>query len=755
MKRWIISTALLLALAAVALPFVPVDLFRPMIERALTRGLGRKVEIGSVHVSLFPGLAPGPGFAIDQVTIYEDPRAGIEPFAHADSLGASVRLLSLFKRRLEFSSLNLGDANINLVKTDAGPWNYQFLLASATGSTPSIRMRGGRVNFKLGDTKSVFFFNDANLDVSASANGSVGLRFDGAPSRTDRSAQEFGYFYANGSFTPNGPGARLDLKVELIRSSIEESARLIDPRGFGMHGILGLEANLTGPASQVAVTGQLQVDDIHRWDLLPERGGGWKVPFKGSFDLRAENVEMESVPGGAHPPLTMRFRAWDILKGARWEAGADIDQIPVATVLEVMRHLGAPLPEKLAAEGSVSGSLSYTRDQGVGGRLELHDASLSLPDLKDAQPLKAATAVVAIEDGALRLEASTVQVGENESADLEGSFTLEAPRKIDLKITTRGLNVADMRSFGLAAIPMLGQTNKGRWRGWARYKEGEWSGESELQNAQVVVDGLADPVKIHSAAVTLNGERVSLSRLKASAGEIEFTGDYRWEPAAVRPHKFHIAIPKAELAELSRLLEPTLVRERGFIARTLGLGGAPPIEPWLKARRADGTVSVQALSVGDSMVRIDNARLLWDAGLIRLVGVNARLDQSAASGDVDVDLSGGSPHFHFDGRIQDVPYKGGKVDLEGVVDSDGLGTPLHAEGRLRGRGIAFSPEAEFRTVSACFELQGSRWKLSNVEAQQGGEGYLGSGASQPDGRMALDLARAGRASVHYTEVGRP
>ncbi len=104
-------------------------------------------------------------------------------------LEARVRLLSLFSRRLEFSSLRLHEGSngekptVNLVKTDAGPWNFQFLLGAApsAGAMPAINIRGGRVNFKFGDTKSVFYFDDADLDVSPSSDG-VELRFSGQPS---------------------------------------------------------------------------------------------------------------------------------------------------------------------------------------------------------------------------------------------------------------------------------------------------------------------------------------------------------------------------------------------------------------------------------------------------------------------------------------------------------------------------------------------------------------------------------------------
>src|ERR1043166_6510677 len=223
----------------------------------------------------------------------------------------------------------------------------------------------------------------------------------------------------------------------------------------------------------------------------------------------------------------------------------------------------------------------------------------------------------------------------------------EGENDLDLKITTRGMNVSDLRSLGLTAIPLLEQTPQGTWRGWARYHwardaAGEWSGEYELQNARVEVPGLADPLRILSAAVSLNGARVSVSRLRAKVGTVEFSGDYRWEPTAVRPHKFHITIPEAEDTELERILMPTMIRERGFFARTLRLGAAR-VPEWLKTRRADGAVSIESLTVADTVVRIDSARLLWDASLVRLTGVSGHLDEAAVAGDLEVHPQGTPP----------------------------------------------------------------------------------------------------------------
>jgi len=327
---------------------------------------------------------------------------------------------------------------------------------------------------------------------------------------------------------------------------------------------------------------------------------------------------------------------------------------------------------------------------------------------------------------------------------------------LDLKIATRGLGVADMRSFKLISIPLLNQTAQGSWRGWVRYRAGEWAGEYDLQNARIPIDGISEPLRIQSALVRLNDKRVFVSRLKARAGKIALTGDYRWDPQAVRPHKFTLAFAEVDAGELGRLLAPAFDRQQGFLARTLRLAPSP-VPDWLKARRADGTISIGAFTVGDTVVRVDRARLLWDATLIRLAGVDGHVldadtDQADIEGDVEIGLDRGAPRFKFDGTLAGVPYKSGTLDFDGSFEADGIGNQFfesaRAEGRVHGISISFAPDAEFKTASGCFLLLGSPggmvWKLSDLELLQNGELYTGTGLSQSDGKLVLDLSRGGR-----------
>ena len=183
----------------IAAPYVTVDQYARRLQGSIGRALGRRVELGGVHFSLFKG----PGFAVDYVTIYEDPTIGSEPIVYIqkDSGGMEIApsIWSLLGGRFVIASIRLEGASINLAKSGPasqwGRWNFaSFLNRSVMSTVPAIRVRDSRIHFKFGDEKSVFYLTETDLDISPP--GSVGrawrVKCDAKPARTDRPAQGLG-----------------------------------------------------------------------------------------------------------------------------------------------------------------------------------------------------------------------------------------------------------------------------------------------------------------------------------------------------------------------------------------------------------------------------------------------------------------------------------------------------------------------------------------------------------------------------------
>ncbi|MDP8988883.1 MAG: hypothetical protein M3N41_02220, partial [Acidobacteriota bacterium] len=377
----------------------------------------------------------------------------------------------------------------------------------------------------------------------------------------------------------------------------------------------------------------------------------------------------------------------------------------------------------------------------------------------DAAPLKIATATIFLKDKTIVAGPNTVQIGE-QAADVEATYQSGEGGGTEVKIATRRMNIADLRTLA-GALPLLDRVTDGTWRGTLIYEKpvataGEWSGDFEVQNTTLAVDGVADPVHVQSASVTASPEQVSVTRVRAKAGDIAFTGDYRWTAAANQPQRFHLQIPEAASTEIERLFQPTTSREGGLIARTLRLGSAGAAPEWLTRRNVDGAISIQSLTVAGTRFSINSSRVAWVGDSVKFSGIRGKVADAALSGDLHADLSGGAPAYRFDGKLEDVAYKGGKLDFSGKATAAGSGASLlasiRAEGALRGRAVAFSPEAEFRRVAGQFSVSmtpaGPKWKLSALELTQGSDSYSGDGATQADGKLVLDLLSGGR-QFHY------
>jgi hypothetical protein len=350
-----------------------------------------------------------------------------------------------------------------------------------------------------------------------------------------------------------------------------------------------------------------------------------------------------------------------------------------------------------------------------------------------------------------------------ETAEMEANYqTSPVGDDFELKVSTRKLSFAALRvlpldSTELAAMTLLKNVKEGEWRGNLRYahparKPGEWTGDYELVNTRVDVDGLAAPVAIASATVNATANQVKVSKIRAAAGEISFTGDYAWNSEADVPHTFHLQVPAVQAADLEMLLLPTLTRQTGVLNRTLRT--TPPPPAWMAERKAEGTISVQTLRADGHRLRLDPAAIQWDGAKVRISLAKARLDDNAAlDGELTVSLDGEKPAYEFTGKVADLPFKGGVLEVSGKAAASGLGaevlTSLRTDGTFHGRSLAFAPEAFFRKASGTFTGKpgnnGSRDVHVTVdEAVQGAETFTGNGVTEPDGTLRLELTGGGR-----------
>ena len=760
--------------AGLVAPYVAADSYGKRLQASLERALGRRVDIGSVRFNVFKG----PGFSIDKVVIHEDPSIGIEPIAYVPRMEIAPSLWSLVGGRFVVASIRLEQDSegtppvINLVKTGAaselGRWNFAALVSrSVMSAIPAIHVRNGRINFKFGDTKSVFYLTQTDLDIGPPGSLGGGWKVDceAQAARTDRPAQGLGAFTLKGQWyvAPE----RLDLDLELDRTGLGELTALLQGQAGGVHGTISSHLRLAGPIDGIGIVGRLTIEDVHRWDLLPPKGAGWPLDIRGRLNLVAQQMELQSTSSVV--PVTVRFRASDYLSQPHWAVAVNWNGFPTAPILELARHMGARLPPELALGGTIDGAIGYSGQGSFQGQLALHHAAVTIPD---SPPVRFDVAYILVDHGHVRLSPAVVHTAEQDTAVLEADYAADSGT-LDLAISTDAMKVASLRAqAALAAVPWLEQVSTGQWRGQLRYhrepEKAGWSGVLEIADARVVIPELADPLEIAGARVRIDGERLVLEHLDAQAGAIAFTGQYRYEPGAALPHRVRLRAGQVDAADLEAELMPALHRRSGLLARAFGQTAVPD---WLRHLGVEGSVQIEDLEIANAHLENVRAALVWDAMHLELDEIETRLSNAALAGTLAVNLRGGGPAYKLTGKLSGLNWQSGKLDAEGTVETSGTGLQLLAnlksEGTFSGINLDLGTLTPWRAASGSYTLEWAqtvpRLRLSDLRLRAEEEMYTGHGATQDDGRLSILLTNGAKemrvsgslASVKVDESTRP
>jgi len=786
-RRLIRIAALVLAAAALAgvvAMYRSAGRYGQRLQWSLERALGRRVEfLTPVEFSILRG----PALYVEQVDIYEDPAIGIEPVAYVRG-GMEVRpsLWSLVGGKFVISSIRLEDASINLAKSgpaaEWGRWNFAaFLGPSLLRNAPAIHVRNSRIHFKFGEEKSVFYLTETDLDVSPPLSIGRGWRVECSAklARTDRPAWGLGSFTLDGHWFVSPE--RVDMDVEIDRTGLGELTALVRGESGSVHGTLSSRLHLGGPIHDIGIQGRLLIEDVHRWDLMPPKGQGWPLQIRGHLDLMAQQLELQATSEGTAAPIEVRFRAGNYLTQPRWGVSLIGTRFPLAPVVDLARHMGAEIPPKLQLAGTVDGAIGYSGEGGFQGELAFHDASLTIPD---SPPLLFDQAYLVVGQNHVRLSPALVGTA-NDQARIEADYAMDR-QALDLSISASSMEVSTLRAqVALAAVPWLEQVTSGRWSGQLHYRymalprpaappgaarepKAGWSGTLEVKDAQLAVPGLADPLKLASARAQIDGARVVLDRVTARTGKLAFTGDYRYEPAAARPHRLRLRAATVDAADLEAAFAPTLRRNTGLLAQAFGRSRLPD---WLRHRGVEGTLQIDDLALAGLHFEGLRTRLSWVAESLALDGIQATTGGAAVTATLGVNLRRAIPSYRLSARLKGMSYLGGKLDAEGTVDTFGSGTQLltnlTSDGTFSGAGWDLGAIEPWRGVEGGFHLawspSGPRVHLTDVSLRDAADTYTGNGATAEDGRVIVLLTGSSReirvtgpwAKLRVEETGKP
>jgi AsmA protein len=398
LRRFLFVYLLLLALLLLAIlpPLLNVNRFKRRIVTSISTSLGRPVHLDSVSLVMLPF----PGFKLENFVVAEDPAFGAEPVIRANTVQATLRFSSLWRRKVEFSKISLQEPSINLVHTAQGNWNVESILLQAARipAAPTAQVKAGpdprfpyieatdaRVNVKFGDEKLPLSMTEADFALWLPGPQQWRIRMEGKPTRTDTSASDTGTVSLEGTL---GRAERfdlipLDLAAEWKNAPLGEASRVITGRDAGLRGELRLNISAHGTIGSSLIKTTLDLRGARRADFVPQQ----------PLDLRAEcqatstetfhafhQIRCSWPPPSAPSLLAVTGDLPDIHRpeAAAFELGTP--GLPAATLLNWLRTASDRVPQDLTAMGTLTGRMSLDPSAATTswtGRMDLKGASLA------------------------------------------------------------------------------------------------------------------------------------------------------------------------------------------------------------------------------------------------------------------------------------------------------------------------------------------------------------------------------------------
>ncbi|NYF78014.1 AsmA family protein [Granulicella arctica] len=404
---------LLMIVTALVVPLINVNRYQRRIVVSLSESLGRPIHLDRISLTVLPL----PGLTIENLVVGEDPAFGSEPFIRASSVRATLRISSLWRRRIEFTTISFTEPSINLVKTTQGKWNLESILlqasriaaaptaqarASAAPRFPYIEATGARLNLKADQEKMPISLTDADFALWLDSPEQWRLRLNGHPNRTDTNASDTGTLQIEGTLghASTLKDVPVNLKAEWRNAPLGEASRVLLGHDAGLRGSLTLSTTTQGTVGKSTVQTMLHLSEVRRADFIPER--------KLSIDVECQAVETEAFRSlndlqcSWPPALTSEKKILALtgsipdlrqLSSASFELGTP--GIPASTLLEWMRVASSQMNPEIVATGSLTGSLffhgsplpSAAPGEPWEGQFAFSDGSLTVPSVTSAKPM--------------------------------------------------------------------------------------------------------------------------------------------------------------------------------------------------------------------------------------------------------------------------------------------------------------------------------------------------------------------------------
>jgi AsmA protein len=362
----------LLLLLIIVPPLLNVSRFQRRIATSISQSLGRTVTLDNVTLNLLPF----PGFTLQNLVVAEDPAFGSEPIIRAMSVRANLRISSLWRRQVEFSTISFTDTtSVNLVHLPDGRWNLDSILTQAShinaaptaqkvaGPTPRfpyIEATGARVNLKLGYEKLPVSLTEADFALWLPDPAAWHLRIEGHPARTDTDVSDTGTIRLEAILGRASSIDRVPISVdgEWSTAPLGEVTHLLLGRDAGIRGNMDLTAHLQGSVGNANIDTHLRLISLRRADFIPARALTVDIQCHGIATNTFHTFTDSSCHWPTDSPAVFFDAAFPDVRDLNTATGRiSLSGLPAVSLLDWLHVLSSRTPNDLIAIGTVTGSI--------------------------------------------------------------------------------------------------------------------------------------------------------------------------------------------------------------------------------------------------------------------------------------------------------------------------------------------------------------------------------------------------------------
>ncbi len=359
-------------------PLVNANHYQRQIARSMSASLGRPVHLDNATLHLLPV----PGLTLTNLVVSEDPAFGDEPTIRANTVEATLRLGSLWRHPVEFSTVHFIEPSVNLVRNPQGRWNLADVLLHAshvaTAPTaqvhagpaprfPYIEATGGRVNVKLGAEKLPFSLTDTDFALWLPSPNQWKVRLQGQPARTDTNLNDPGTLRIEGGLqrAETATGIPVNLEASWHDAPLGEASRLVTGDDMGWRGTLNVDATLAGTLSQAVFASKVTLGDVRRAEFAAVHPLDLQITCGAGISAAAALLSGLNctMPDSAPSPLLLHAGSADLNRLGQTSASLDAEDIPLHWGMLWAALFSARVPTDLHPDARVDVHLQHLMQQ--------------------------------------------------------------------------------------------------------------------------------------------------------------------------------------------------------------------------------------------------------------------------------------------------------------------------------------------------------------------------------------------------------